>query len=255
MGSAAAGASGHVGRRLVSPSGADRVLRAGDEPLDPLVRRDRLFQRVLRVIEGGPVVRLAEVVPQFLRPHLGQRLGGRERAPLRLAHLPPGEHDQAVVHPVPGETVPGGRRLGALVLVVREDQVDAATVDIESGPEVMGGHRRALEVPARPARTPGGPPGRLAGLRALPQDEVVGVSLERSLGARAPRPAASRRVAARTARRTRGRCARRSTRRRRPGRHARPRSAARSARSSPGYGRWPLAARRAAGSRARRRPR
>jgi hypothetical protein len=63
-----------------------------------------------------------------------------------------------------------------------EDQVDAAAVDVEGGPEVSGRHRRALQVPARPAGAPGGPPGRLARLRALPQGEITGVSLDRRRG-------------------------------------------------------------------------
>ena len=46
-------------------------------------------------------------------------------------------------------------------------------------PEVAGRHGRALQVPARPAGAPRGPPGRLARLRALPQGEVTGVSLDR----------------------------------------------------------------------------
>ena len=44
-------------------------------------------------------------------------------------------------------------------------------------PQAGRGHRRALDVPARPARTPRRPPARLAGLGRLPQHEVEGVVL------------------------------------------------------------------------------
>src|SRR6185437_10904853 len=85
----------------------------------------------------------------------------------------------AVVDPVPGELVPGRLRLGALVLVVRKDQVLAAAVDVDRGPEVARGHRRALDVPSGTAGSPGRPPGGLPGLRAFPQDEVPGIPLPR----------------------------------------------------------------------------
>ncbi len=80
----------------------------------------------------------------------------------------------------------GGARLGLLVLVVGEAQVDAAAVDVEGGAEVLAGHRRALDVPARTTRSPRGGPGR--GLRlalllpALPEGEVAGVALAARVG-------------------------------------------------------------------------
>ncbi len=56
------------------------------------------------------------------------------------------------MQPRPHERLPGRRlALGDLVLVVREDQVDAAGVDVERRAEVGHAHRRALDVPARPA--------------------------------------------------------------------------------------------------------
>ena len=81
------------------------------------------------------------------------------------------------MHPVPGEAVAGRGGLGTLVLVMREDQVQAAAVDVERRAQVLGGHGRAFQVPARAARAPGGLPGRLARLVALPQGEVPRVAL------------------------------------------------------------------------------
>ena len=72
------------------------------------------------------------------------------------------------------------RRLGDLVLVVREDVVDAAGVQVEPVAQVAPGHRRALEVPARvalaPARRSATCSARLAA-GGLPQGEVGGVAL------------------------------------------------------------------------------
>ena len=65
-----------------------------------------------------------------------------------------------------------------LVLVMREDQVDAAGVDVDRRlAEQAQRHRRALDVPAGTARPDAGIPGRLARLGRLPQHEVAGVVL------------------------------------------------------------------------------
>ena len=70
------------------------------------------------------------------------------------------------------------RRLRDLVLVVREDVVDAAGMDVEPLAEVFEGHRRALDVPAREALAPAGRPLERALLAGgLPQREVGGVAL------------------------------------------------------------------------------
>ena len=91
------------------------------------------------------------------------------------------------MHPVPCERVAGGVRLGQLVLVVREAQVQAAAVDVEARPEIPRGHRRALDVPARPAAAPRGRPTRrrrLVRLVAFPQREVARVPLAAQVGIR-----------------------------------------------------------------------
>ena len=67
-----------------------------------------------------------------------------------------------------------------LVLVVRELQVHAAAVDVEMLAEHRAAHRRAFDVPARPAGTVRtGPFGvvRLVGLGRLPQHEVQRIML------------------------------------------------------------------------------
>ena len=52
------------------------------------------------------------------------------------------------------ELVAERARLRELVLVVREDEVEPAAVDLEHRPEQLLRHRRALDVPARPAAPP-----------------------------------------------------------------------------------------------------
>ena len=114
-----------------------------------------------------------------------------------------------------------GRRLALrdLVLVVREDDVHAAAVDVEGLAQVLHAHRRALDVPARPARAPGRVPRRLARLGALPEDEVAHVLLAvlvagHALAAAAPARGRSRRACrSRRRRRCGSRPSRRSRRR------------------------------------------
>ena len=83
------------------------------------------------------------------------------------------------MEPGPDERLAGrGLALGDLVLVVREDEVDAAGVDVERRAEVGHAHRRALDVPARLDPSPiAGRPDRLTRLRPLPQGEVADVVL------------------------------------------------------------------------------
>ena len=86
------------------------------------------------------------------------------------------------MHPELRERMPQRARLRDLVLVVREDQVEPAAVDLEHGPEVLLRHRRALDVPARPAAAPRRvPPRVLAFLVGLPEREVAWILLQRRL--------------------------------------------------------------------------
>ena len=76
-----------------------------------------------------------------------------------LGHLPP-RHQQVLAVDPDACQWPAYQRRGLrdLVLVVREDVVNTAGMDVEPLAEVLEGHRRALEMPARetlaPARRP-----------------------------------------------------------------------------------------------------
>ena len=112
--------------------------------------------------------------PTFFEPVADGDEVAERLAHLLFAHLHPG-----VVEPVADERHGAGVRLGLgdLVLVVREDEVLAAAVDIDLLAEVLQRHRRALDVPAGAALAPRAVPRRLAGLGALPEREVGGVLL------------------------------------------------------------------------------
>lgn len=170
-----------TGGQLTGSAHADPLDRPLHEALDPPVRDRGLAQRVLGVVDAGPVVRGGVVVAQLHRAHPERgHVVEVERVAERLAHLGAADAEQAVVHPVAGERQVGGLRLGDLVLVVRERQVEPAAVDVELGAQVTPAHRRALDVPAGPAATPRRRPGglgRLARLDALPEREVTRVAL------------------------------------------------------------------------------
>ena len=95
--------------------------------------------------------------------------------PCGLGHLELAEAQVSAVDPVRHHRMAhGALGLGDLVLVVREDQVDPAGVDVEPLAEVLHRHRRALDVPAGEAFTP----------RAVPSHEPVRARLlpEREVG-------------------------------------------------------------------------
>ena len=109
----------------------------------------------------GPVDRLAIMRAQHGEAqHLARpvrRSSSRmvTKLPSDLRHLLAFDLQEAVVHPVRSPSpacAEGAARLRDLVLVVRKDEVDAAAVDVEGLAEMLPAHRRALDVPAGPAR-------------------------------------------------------------------------------------------------------
>src|SRR5271168_3589648 len=85
----------------------------------------------------------------------------------------------AVMNPDIGHDVAaeGAAALRDFILVMREDEVDAAAVDIEGFAQMLPAHRRAFEMPAGPATAPRAVPAGLVGSRGFPEHEVLRVSL------------------------------------------------------------------------------
>jgi hypothetical protein len=143
---------------LAGHDGADPAAHAVQELLDAGVCLDRILKRVLGELQHRAVVRAAKVVAELGGPDPLQHRGNRQHVAQRLAHLLAAHGDPAVVHPVLGETVACRPRLGDLILVVREDEVHAARVDVERRAEIRLAHRDALGVPAGATGTPRGRP-------------------------------------------------------------------------------------------------
>src|SRR5262249_4385444 len=108
-----------------------------------------------------------------------QRLAHVDEVAERLAHLVALVADHSGVHPGAGERRLAGQRLRlrALRLVVTEDEVAPATVNVDLRPEVVRRHHRALDVPARAAVAELRRPRRLVRLRSTPYREVERVAL------------------------------------------------------------------------------
>src|SRR5437867_10984439 len=105
-------------------------------------------------------------------------LADREKVPQRLGHLLLVDLHESVVDPVPGKLLARRRAgLGNLVLVVREDEVLAAPVDVERVAQVLDRHGGTFDVPARASWPPRTRPGRITRLGGLPQRKVHRVAL------------------------------------------------------------------------------
>ena len=105
-------------------------------------------------------------------------LADREEIPQGFGHLLIVNIQKSIVHPVSGEGLAVGRlALGDLVLVVREDQILAAGVNVDLLAQIFLGHHGALDVPAGTALAPVGLPVGLALLLRLPEHEVGRVAL------------------------------------------------------------------------------
>ena len=82
------------------------------------------------------------------------------------------------MHPVAGELLAVGRlALCDLVLMMREDKVLAACMDVDLLAQIFFGHLRTLDMPSRTAFAPRGLPCRLALFLRLPEHEIKGIFL------------------------------------------------------------------------------
>ena len=111
---------------------------------------------------------------------LVQQVAQGEKIAQLLGHLLAVHHQVGAVQPGVDELMAGGRlALGDFVVVVREDIVHPAGVQVEGLAQILHAHGRALDVPARPAAAPRGVPPHVAILLipGLPQGEVGHVVL------------------------------------------------------------------------------
>jgi len=102
----------------------------------------------------------------------------RDAVAQALGHLLPVDGDHVVVHPEPRRIVAGAcGALCNLALVVREQQVHPAAVDIEHVAEVFAAHSRAFDMPAGIAFAPGTAPLHdMLRIGLLPERKIVRIA-------------------------------------------------------------------------------
>ncbi len=158
---------------------------AGDAALPARVLRPHgLAVRVVRdlEVEPLPVRHLQEREAHLARLRARELLEVREGVEVlqALRHLRAGDEEVLVVEPRLHERLPRrGLRLRDLVLVVREDEVHAAGVEVDGLAEVTHRQSGALEVPAWPSLAEPRLPEDVAvrGVPGLPEREVLDVLL------------------------------------------------------------------------------
>jgi len=131
-----------------------------------------------RKLERGAIVRAEQEEAERLAAEAPRCFVDGHEVSERFRHLFLRDRDEAVVHPVPRDRAAAGPfGLSDLVFVVREDEVGAPAVNVERLAEVLGAHRRALDMPSRPSGSPRALPRGLPGLARLPKREVHRVPL------------------------------------------------------------------------------
>src|SRR6478672_2085021 len=86
----------------------------------------------------------------------GKQFRGSDDVAEALRHLLAAHVDKPVVHPEARERLPTVRAaaLRDFILMVREDEVESAAVDVDGLAKVALDHRRTFDVPARPSPAP-----------------------------------------------------------------------------------------------------
>ena len=102
-----------------------------------------------------------------------------KKLPRDFAHLPVVNVQECVVQPVAGKghCPLQAFALGNLVLMMREDQILSAGMNIDLLTQIFFGHDGALNVPAGTAVAPGRRPGGLALFLRFPENEIQGIFL------------------------------------------------------------------------------
>ena len=166
----------------VLPSGR----RLGEVEFDVFQRGVKACQRGLVLLDdvNGIVDRASvlagehEETDRLIAVSLAHVAHGEEIAE-RLAHLLVVHVDEAVVHPVEGEGLAcRALRLCDFVLMVREDQILSAAVEVDGLAEKGEIHRGALDVPAGSALAPRRIPVGFAFFGGLPESEIGAVALD-----------------------------------------------------------------------------
>ena len=164
------------GKRVVPVNGQFCWRDQTERGVQALERGARVVQMHIAVVQRAAVVAAHDKKAHRLGVVLLEHVADGEEVAQRFGHLLVVDIDKAVVHPRLRKRLAGSAfALGDFVLVVRKLQIGAAAVDVKALAQQRAAHRRALDVPARAARTPCAWPLHLVwlcGFGAFPQDEI-----------------------------------------------------------------------------------
>src|SRR2546421_8582037 len=185
---------GSQAREVATSAGGNRMVdtgctAVGASLVDTVTKDRQAFDGSLRRLEGlGRVVEHLAVMRSR-----GEQVahGGGQRAAVGLQDLLQGEEvaeslrhlllvdlQECAVAPQPDELMTRRRIAPSdLVLVMGEDEIDRAAVDVDGLAEQREIHRRALEMPAGAASADAGVPARVTLPHRLPEGEVASVLL------------------------------------------------------------------------------
>ena len=115
--------------------------------------------------------------PDGIRAVFGQDVLDGQHIAQRFAHLFFADLQKSVMHPVFDKRFLPVKAfgLGDLILMMREDQVLSAAVNIDLFAQIFHRHGGAFDMPAGPALSPGAFPGRFARFGGFPEGEVHGM--------------------------------------------------------------------------------
>ena len=101
-----------------------------------------IIEMRIRIIERTPVMCADNEKTQDFRIIILQDITDGEEIAQRLGHLHIVHADKTIMHPVIDKRLPGSPfRLGNLILMMRELQVESTAMDIEMFPQQPAGHR------------------------------------------------------------------------------------------------------------------
>ena len=145
---------------------------------DPLKSRLGSLQEFIGEVDRHSVVtRKDEESDDFIREMLND-IPDRKEVTERLTHLLTVNIYESIVYPVICKCAAVSRfTLSDLVLVVREDKILSAAMNIDRITEVLLDHCGALDMPAGSSLSPGRIPEGFAFLLELPESKVAGILL------------------------------------------------------------------------------
>ena len=153
--------------------------RATQSRIHPVQGCFRLPYAILGEIERRAIVRLQQGEPERLAGEFRQQFVHGVEVAERFRHLLAFALQIAVMHPVLRKMRAGvaATALRNLVLMVRENQILPAAMDVEVGAEVFLAHGRAFDMPAGASPPPRAVPARRVVVARLPQHEIRRVPL------------------------------------------------------------------------------